>query len=191
MGDSDASGLDDIYQPLEAQTAVRLLELYPGERDTPLIGRLIVTTNPSQYEALSYTWGGSDGHIFTFQNGPVSRSIPITTNLYDGLQQLRDQLKPRWLWVDALCINQANNQEKGHQVMRMGHVFSHASRVLVWLGKGTIWHRSPKTLIDVMKEIIESAKVEAGVHMKDRSGRSRFARACRHSSFQYLLTCPW
>jgi hypothetical protein len=38
------------------------------------------------------------------------------------------------LWADALCINQADDQEKGHQVKRMGEVYANAKCVLVWLG---------------------------------------------------------
>lgn len=38
------------------------------------------------------------------------------------------------LWVDALCISQADDQETGHQVMHVGKVYENAASVLVWLG---------------------------------------------------------
>jgi hypothetical protein len=39
------------------------------------------------------------------------------------------------VWADAVCINQYDNAEKGHQVKRMGIVYENAEEVLVWLGK--------------------------------------------------------
>lgn len=41
------------------------------------------------------------------------------------------------MWADAICINQDNNTEKGHQVKRMGKVYENAKEVLAWLGKGS------------------------------------------------------
>ncbi|KAF2106705.1 heterokaryon incompatibility, partial [Lophiotrema nucula] len=45
----------------------------------------------------------------------------------------RDQL----LWIDAMCINQHDNTEKGTQVQMMRDIYMKASRVVVWLGKAT------------------------------------------------------
>lgn len=47
--------------------------------------------------------------------------------------QLRSS-EPRVLWVDAICINQSNPDEKNHQVRQMYRIYSSASRVLIWLG---------------------------------------------------------
>jgi hypothetical protein len=41
----------------------------------------------------------------------------------------------RVLWVDAVCINQNDFQERNHQVMQMGQIYSKAERVVVWLGE--------------------------------------------------------
>jgi hypothetical protein len=46
-----------------------------------------------------------------------------------------DSEKAVWIWVDAICINQADNAEEAHQVAAMGDVYSCADRVLVWLGE--------------------------------------------------------
>ena len=37
-------------------------------------------------------------------------------------------------WVDAICINQVDKQEKGRQVAHMGQIYRAATRVIVWLG---------------------------------------------------------
>lgn len=39
------------------------------------------------------------------------------------------------LWVDTLCINQTDLQERSHQVNMMGKIYSKADRVLIWLGE--------------------------------------------------------
>jgi hypothetical protein len=38
------------------------------------------------------------------------------------------------LWVDAICVNQDNNDEKTSQILLMGDIFAMAQHVIVWLG---------------------------------------------------------
>jgi len=61
----------------------------------------------------------------------------VTKNAYLALRDLRYQEKDRFLWIDALCIDQKNNDERGQQVQRMGSIFSKAERVIIWLGEAT------------------------------------------------------
>jgi hypothetical protein len=42
--------------------------------------------------------------------------------------------RPRTLWVDAICIDQDNDEERNHQVSKMQRIYSNAKLVLVWLG---------------------------------------------------------
>lgn len=39
-----------------------------------------------------------------------------------------------FLWVDAICINQQDDEEKSKLVQHMGEIFQSASRVYAWLG---------------------------------------------------------
>lgn len=39
------------------------------------------------------------------------------------------------LWIDSVCINQADLAEKSSQVNLMGQIYKKAARVIVWLGK--------------------------------------------------------
>jgi hypothetical protein len=84
-----------------------------------------------KYEAISYTWGSSTkGHLVS-----LGRSwLPITRNVYKILQDRGSYFRTRWLWIDAVCINQDDNVEKGIQVNIMGDIYQSAERVLVWLG---------------------------------------------------------
>ena len=58
--------------------------------------------------------------------------IHIIPNLEMCLQGIRDKDKSRYLWVDAVCINQNDNREKNHQVNLVSDIYSHADRVLVF-----------------------------------------------------------
>lgn len=49
------------------------------------------------------------------------------------LARLRDPALPRFLWVDAICINQEDNNEKTDQVQLMTWIYASAKGVLVWL----------------------------------------------------------
>ena len=90
--------------------------------------------NSSQYEALSYVWGDLGDSTNILVNG---RTINVTKSLEAALRQLRHRDKPRSLWVDYICINQADVLELNQQVARMGIIYEQANRVLIWLGLAT------------------------------------------------------
>jgi len=87
--------------------------------------------NPD-YEALSYVWGDdTTGFRVTVDGSPFF----VTPNLYSALRHLRLEDRDRVLWIDALCINQADDAERTHQVSCMGDIYREASSVIVWLGE--------------------------------------------------------
>jgi hypothetical protein len=84
------------------------------------------------YEALSYVWGSED----TPQSIIIDdQELAITQNLYTVLLRLRNRDIPRIIWVDAVCINQEDGEEKERQIQFMPAVYAKASRVIVWLGE--------------------------------------------------------
>lgn len=83
------------------------------------------------YEALSYMWGPPHPTTEIFVN---DSPFQIRQNLFAALKELRYKYFPRCLWVDAICINQTDNPERGAQVSIMSQVFRAATKVLVWLG---------------------------------------------------------
>lgn len=104
---------------------------------------------PPLYEALSYVWGSNENPQYiqvanklrdaSRKSCPGSdyhgtARLPVTQNLAVALRHLRLLDKPRVMWIDAICINQQDNVEKGLQVAKMGDIYSKASRVVVWLG---------------------------------------------------------
>ncbi|KAF4609835.1 hypothetical protein G7Y89_g15788 [Cudoniella acicularis] len=90
--------------------------------------------HPPKYEALSYVWGGPDITV-PIQCGLGSQELMITTNLELALRYLRLESKSRFLWVDALCINQQDIEERNQQVTQMRRIYLEATRAVVWLGE--------------------------------------------------------
>jgi hypothetical protein len=84
------------------------------------------------YDALSYVWGGEDKPR-TISIG--RHDVQVTENLYAALLRLRYRSFDRFLWVDAICINQENGQEKEHQIQYMPKIYGLANCVIVWLGE--------------------------------------------------------
>ena len=83
------------------------------------------------YEALSYVWGTSDSTASVLLHGHLA---PVTQNLKTILRHLRKD-KERILWIDALCINQNDVDERSHQVSEMHDIYSQAFRVIAYLGE--------------------------------------------------------
>ncbi|KAK7184364.1 ankyrin and het domain protein [Paraphaeosphaeria sporulosa] len=124
------------YEPLKTKDSFRVLELLPGILDDPLQCRIRETiwSPDTKYEALSYVWGPPIFPMSMEETSSVS-ILWITENLFHALRILRYKHMRRTLWVDAICINQSDNVEKGHQVALMGNIYRKAQSVVVWLGR--------------------------------------------------------
>ena len=55
-------------------------------------------------------------------------------NLHLALLHLRSLTSPLTLWVDAICINQVDMEERNAQVALMSFIFMRAMKVVAWLG---------------------------------------------------------
>ena len=105
-------------------------------------------TDEPDYEALSYSWLAYDEdekeEEEVEQPGKAKQdysiecdqlSITISSNLSSALFRLRHVQESRTLWIDQICINQSDEQEKGQQLPLMAEIYSKAFRVLIWLGE--------------------------------------------------------
>jgi hypothetical protein len=61
----------------------------------------------------------------------------INQNLHAALEHLRSQTSNPTLWIDAICINQADESERSRQVSLMGDIYTCAVQVVNWLGPST------------------------------------------------------
>ncbi|KAK0100199.1 hypothetical protein ONS95_008537 [Cadophora gregata] len=138
--DADLAALECYrYHALRRHRHIRVLILHPGTGDEEIYCTLEVALldRAPAYEALSYAWGDSkdikERHAIRCGNGRFN----IMPNLFEALKRLRDSSARRVLWIDAICINQHDDEEKSFQVQQMSEIYSSASRVLIWLGEET------------------------------------------------------
>ncbi|ERF72495.1 hypothetical protein EPUS_07704 [Endocarpon pusillum Z07020] len=143
------------YTSLPTARSVRLLELHPPLADGGTCFTLFTTeleTAPA-YDALSYTWGSPALPYIGPDRGSVSpiaapfvvncngKPFLVHENLRDALRMLQSldfsavgQIKSRYLWVDAICIDQTNLAERAAQVRLMDQIYQQAEVVVSWLG---------------------------------------------------------
>ncbi|KAL7929280.1 heterokaryon incompatibility domain-containing protein [Trichoderma chlorosporum] len=134
----------DLEKPLH----IRLLTLLPGEGIAPLLCTISECSleHSPHYEALSYAWGPPDApdeaqHSLFLQGQQLS----ISSTLEQALRRLRRPDTARTLWIDRVCINQLNNDERNAQVGIMPAIYRRAARVIAWIGEKT--HDSDRALL--------------------------------------------
>jgi hypothetical protein len=86
------------------------------------------------YTALSYVWGTDPPRNEITIDGA---SFLVTQSLHTALTHLQFEDVASGLWIDSICINQSDNDEKAKQVAEMGSIFSQAENVLIWFGTAT------------------------------------------------------
>ncbi|KAK7987090.1 hypothetical protein PG988_002078 [Apiospora saccharicola] len=128
-----------IYEPITGEGTTRMLILHNGACEDELAGDLEMAklADYPPWKALSYAWGTTTVYS-RIRIG--TRFIRISTNLEGALQILRQKHGDEYpdrelrLWIDQICIDQENVQERSQQVQLMFSVYEKAERVLVWLG---------------------------------------------------------
>lgn len=128
------------YSPLpEPRESIRLLYLEPGSGSHRIEceSESVQFADKPSYNALSYTWGDAQRTKLITVSGKKMR---ITENLWNALQSMRHPTERQTLWVDAICINQNDVEEKNQQVPLMAFTYSRAKEVWVWLGH----HKPPR-----------------------------------------------
>ncbi|OTA98514.1 hypothetical protein M426DRAFT_69678, partial [Hypoxylon sp. CI-4A] len=113
---------------------IRLLDIFPGKGEEKLECGFLpadVHDRTVAYETLSYVWGTATEYRTVRVN---ERDHQVGINLYKALIRLRRPTEHLLLWVDALCINQADNEEKTHQVDMMKDIYANCATCNIWLG---------------------------------------------------------
>ena len=132
--DQQSHGLAPFqYLPLGAPINIRVLDILPGNPNSQVHFRLREKSlgDGDIYYAVSYAWGPP---VFTHKIYSAQGFIRVTENLWEALNRYRKANELMTLWVDAICINQANIQERSQQILLMRSIYSESKRVLVWLG---------------------------------------------------------
>lgn len=178
------------YNPLPLKRGyIRVLNLRGSSFENPLVECELVVNKFSKehnveqpYEALSWCWGTAEptAYINIRKDGKVyAKYVPL--NLFAALKALRYPKEDRYLWVDAICIDQENLQEKNHQVEMMSEIYGRADQVCIWLGEGD--RSSQMALRFIRKEVLQLQNF-------DELCESELASA-KWSALLDLMQRPW
>ena len=124
------------YSPLlQNGDSFRLLRVLPSLRHGSPIRCELFTSSISrerdQFIAGSYVWGPPEPkRSILLDGGPFQ----VRDNLFRFLTAFRSRNQPQVIWLDAICINQDDIQERSHQVQEMKRIYSGAKCVYSWLG---------------------------------------------------------
>ena len=122
------------YTPLSDPRNFRTLYIEPGAPGSRIRSSLHESRPGDAIEhlALSYVWGSPQIVAYVMVE---DRYALVTENLYAALQYLRSEQEPLCIWIDQICINQQDQEERSQQVMLMHDIFSNSVQVLIWLGR--------------------------------------------------------
>lgn len=149
LREASDEGLNYQYQPLKSRTDIRLLTLSCGARVDPISCSLRTYTlaDAPAFDAVSYVWGSTAKTICIWCN---NQRLFVTENLHEVLLQLSRAESPnapdvsrsantrlvlRTFWIDQICIDQSNENERGHQVALMSRIYAQARMVIACLGR--------------------------------------------------------
>ena len=127
-------GLIYEYRPLKEARHIRILQFSRRQGSDYLVCDLIPVSldDAPEFFAVSYCWGMAQEQSGLVISG--NNHISISNVVKRMLQRLIGSRDSMALWIDAICINQADNVEKSTQVSMMGDIYSTATGVLAWLG---------------------------------------------------------
>ncbi|KAI7264955.1 hypothetical protein KC345_g8643 [Hortaea werneckii] len=172
------------YNTVADGDVFRLIVLLPGNPSAAIECQLLPENalRPSRtYRCLSYCWGSEVRDAAILCDG---FRFPVTKNLHWALRCLRQPKKNVLIWVDQMCINQFDAKERAHQVTLMKHIFSHARKVVIWLGEEA----------DKSKELCDYAEKMRDLGRTERSSGSLgriLSPKHLQDAIQSLLNRPW
>ena len=131
--------MDYVYDSTLASTELRLLQPLTLTNDILRFKtRRVQRTSKPRYTAVSYTWGDADASEVIYLD---NQRFLVRPNLWSCLRYVGQNSSSisrlgewEYLWVDAICINQASDAERNSQVELMDQTYKYAVCVSVWLG---------------------------------------------------------
>jgi hypothetical protein len=137
-----------------------------------------------KFETLSYVWGSQDE---TFPIVCNEKLFWVHHNLHTALPYLArrtnvDEVLP--IWIDAICINQSDDEEKIVQIRSMNQIYRRASRTWIWLGISEYQDYIPEAIsaLPRLKQLDEDPRASPDrLHLDPPV----------HKAMIHLITNPW
>lgn len=129
-----------VYDPVSARE-IRLLTYTASVSDnafTWALRKANIDDPGLRFIALSYAWQ-LQSHPTTFPICCNGRQLQVHYNLYTALPFLARRFEAdtsitSGYWIDAICINQMDDEEKVSQIRLMNTIYRRADKVFVWFG---------------------------------------------------------
>ncbi|KAI0458567.1 heterokaryon incompatibility protein-domain-containing protein [Xylaria acuta] len=115
---------------------IRVIRIYPGTGESSIRCKLekLDLNDGGTYDALSYVSGKDDKEILIWVD---DQPFLITPHLYEILTTLRSLNTDKVIWIDAICINQTDDDGRTHQVGLVRQIYSQVKSTIIWLGGQT------------------------------------------------------
>jgi hypothetical protein len=145
------------YDDLSHPDALRLLRLRPAKEDYMDIDceiEHVKLEDKRTYEAVSWYWGkGNMDQVLRVHKGDNVFAFYVSENLKTALRALRKTDTVRFLWIDAICINQKKMEERNEQVPKMDRIYGKSVSVCIWLGQQA---DNSEVAMDFIKVIVQN-----------------------------------
>jgi hypothetical protein len=171
-----------IYRPLKAEE-IRLIALQSGKRSDESIEckmeykTLGASGQDQEYDALSYTWGSPEEPRTISLDG---KTCSVRKDLWWALYNLRSRKATRRVWIDALCINQANVSERNYQVGQMDRIYREARMVAISLGSPSVEDAHALDCFWKIYSELDDLPAGFGTCLQDSNGNEKWYRQFLH-----------
>lgn len=132
----------DIWRSRLNSSQIRLVRIDPADDAADLVNCGLETfaleSITDKFDAISYTWGGEQRDAYISCDGCP---LAVTKSCRDALWAYRS-VGRHVVWIDQLCVNQEDLEERSTQVLLMGQIYSRAEQVYIWLGEFGSAHES-------------------------------------------------
>jgi hypothetical protein len=150
-----------IHQPLLPRH-IRLLAITSGSEDFCII-HTSLDTAPT-YSSVSYSWNNQlRDHDLQIDGS----NLKVIENIRTALPHLIKQASTQFLWIDEICIDQENNEERAGQIRLMSDIYTKCLECLIWLGEGT---PESDIAIEAIPRISQLLKLHDPVLVWEREG---------------------
>ncbi|KAK5744567.1 hypothetical protein LTR17_001962 [Elasticomyces elasticus] len=189
---------------------IRLMTILPDEAGSPIR----ITLAPANlwndvrppYETVSYVWGDPTRSaclkVYKRSKGSRYRYLNVPTNTAAVLNRIRLPDRKRTIWQDAVCINQDDLVERGHQVSLMGKIYSGSMGNIVYLGElsdPTMEDRIPTTITTLLSDAERRTNGFStfGTTIRDKAtggyryGQSEMQRTVDQEAVIFMMELPW
>jgi hypothetical protein len=194
------------YAPLR-EREFRVLLLHPGEKSDPILCQVVrqdLDHIVQDYVALSYTWGDATKtaaiHCLMNDREPAHERHPprpedvslgnlkATANLVAALRHFRHREFNCAIWIDAICIDQENVDERNQQVRVMAEIYIRAQKTAIWLGESSAVSGAGLAFVD---KLFHAPRHEGTASLIEELTPERASSRSHWEGIADILHRPW